>query len=135
MFLNEQAIFLRHNKVHMIVWCQSTHIFAWNLNVRGTTLSLASLLAMTFGQPRPISYAVKFWWKRILVNRINFFNYTLLNLNNVDILIFVFHICRTSRDLLYKVIFQDPDCRNAVCWAEKYPETKEPDTLISFGLW
>ena len=37
------------------------------------------------------------------------------------------------RDLLYKVIFQDPDCRNAVCWAEKYPETKEPDTLITFG--
>ena len=37
------------------------------------------------------------------------------------------------RDLLYKVIFQDPDHRNAVCWAEKYPETKEPDTLITFG--
>ena len=108
--------------------------YPYFLYVRGTTPSLASLLAMTFGQPRPISYAVKFWWKRILVNRINFFNYTLLNLNNVDILIFVFHICRTSRDLLYKVIFQDPDCRNAVCWAEKYPETKEPDTLISFSF-
>ena len=40
----------------------------------------------------------------------------------------------TSRDLLYKVIFQDPDRRNAVCWAEKYPETKEPDTLISFSF-
>ena len=38
-----------------------------------------------------------------------------------------------DRDLLYKVIFQDPDHRNAVCWAEKYPETKEPDTLITSG--
>ena len=37
------------------------------------------------------------------------------------------------RDLLYKVIFQDPDCWNAGCWAEKYPKTKEPNTLISFG--
>ena len=89
--------------------------YPYFLYVRGTTPSLASLLAMTFGQPRPISYAVKFWWKRILVNRINFFTYTLLNLNNVDILIFVFHISRTSRDLLYKVIFQDPDHQNAVC--------------------
>ena len=30
----------------------------------------------------------------------------------------------TSRDLLYKVIFQDPDRQNAVCWAEKYPKQK-----------
>ena len=37
------------------------------------------------------------------------------------------------RDLVYKVIFQDPDCRNAVCWAEKYPKTKEPDTLTTSG--
>jgi hypothetical protein len=43
--------------------------------------------------------------------------------------------CAMIRDLLYKVIFQDADRQNAVCWAEKYPETKEPDTLISFGLW
>ena len=62
-----------------------------------------------------------------------------------------FDIVIISRDLLDGVIFQDSDRRNAdfrtfvwrcdsfpqqtVSFAElkKYPETKEPDTLITFG--
>ena len=56
-------------------------------------------------------------------------------IGKIKIVPYFSHGCTTFRDLLYKVIIQDPDRRNAVCWAEKYPERKESDTLISFGLW
>ena len=74
-----------------------------------------------------------FWWgfqgfhQKILLFYISTYTNQITSLLRLN-----FRCWSSIRDLLYKVIFQDPDHRNAVCWAEKYPETKtKTDTLIT----